>query len=132
MSLPILLADLTVVLHALFVLFVTGGQMLILLGWWRRWDWPRRLGFRLAHLAAIGLVVLESWFGIVCPLTWLEYRLRLVAGQTPQDLGFIAYWTRELLFYDAPAWVFTVIYSLFGLLVALAWLAYAPRWRGGR
>jgi hypothetical protein len=34
---------------------------------------------------------------------------------------------RELIFYTAPGWVFTLIYTVFAGLVALTWFAYPPR-----
>ena len=38
---------------------------------------------RLAHLAAIAVVVAESWLGLTCPLTTLESWLRARAGVAP-------------------------------------------------
>jgi hypothetical protein len=34
---------------------------------------------------------------------------------------------RELVFYTAPGWVFTLIYTVFAGLVALTWFVYPPR-----
>jgi hypothetical protein len=121
-----LAADVVLLLHAAFVLFVVGGQLLILLGWWRQWRWPRARVFRLLHLAAIGFVVLQSWFGAICPLTDIESSLRHAAGQAPYEIGFIAYWVQRLLFYSAPAWVFALIYTAFGAVVAASFLLYRP------
>lgn len=126
-SLFALLADLIVLLHALFVLFVVGGQGLILIGWARGWQWTRRRGWRLAHLGAIGIVVFETVFGIVCPLTQWEQTLRQGAGQTPYEMSFIGYWLNQWLFYTAPDWVFTLVYLLFGALVAFSYWRYPPR-----
>lgn len=120
------LADLVGLSHALFVLFVLGGQILVLSGWICGWQWTRVRLFRMAHLAAIGFVVLESWFGIVCPLTALEGGLR----DSAPDLTFIGYWLDRLLYYQAPDWVFTTAYSLFGFLVVLTFFFYPPRRRG--
>ena len=122
------LADLILVLHAVFIVFVVGGQILILAGWLRDWSWPRHRWFRLLHLLAIGVVMLQAWIGLACPLTTLEDFLRAPAAGTPiYEDGFIRYWLRELVFYTAPAWVFTVIYTAFAGIVALTWLAYPPR-----
>jgi hypothetical protein len=33
------------------------------------------------------------------------------------------------MFYEAPAWVFTVAYTAFGLLVVVAWWYFPPRRR---
>lgn len=120
-------ADAVLWLHAAFVLFVVAGQVVILCGWWRDWHWPRNRRFRLLHLGAIGLVVLQSWFGLVCPLTELESRLRALAGQSRYDIGFIADWVQRLLFYSAPAWVFGLLYTGFGAIVLLSFLLYPPR-----
>ena len=124
-----LLADAILVAHAAYVLFVVGGQVLILLGAWRGWGWTRNPAFRLAHLAAIGFVVWEAWAGVACPLTVWENRLRELAGSDAYSMSFIAYWLRELLFYSAPEWVFTVLYTTFSLIVIVTCVFYPPRRR---
>ncbi len=124
-----LLADVTLALHTAFVLFVVVGQLLTLIGWWRGWRWTRHFWFRVAHLGAIGFVVLEAWFGVPCPLTILENDLRAQAGQTIYETSFIGYWLGRLLYYDAPRWVFTTAYTAFSLLVVLTFIFYPPRRR---
>ncbi len=121
------LADATVILHAAFVLFVVLGQGLILLGWLKQWQWVRYFPFRGLHLLAISYVVLEAWLGLTCPLTTLENYLRRLAGEIGYGHSFIGYWVPYLLFYSAPEWVFTLVYSIFGSLVVLTFLAYPPR-----
>jgi hypothetical protein len=127
-----LLADAVLVLHAGIVLFVVGGLLLVLLGNWRGWPWVNRPWFRLAHLAAITVVVAESWLGLSCPLTTLEWWLRARAGVAPYETSFIAYWLQTLLFYAAPWWVFALAYTVFGALVAAAWWRFPPTWAGSR
>jgi hypothetical protein len=121
------LADAVLLLHLAIVVFVVGGLVAILVGHARGWGWVRGLGFRLAHLAAIGIVVAESWFGITCPLTTLESWLRAQAGSAPYQRGFIEHWVQRVLFYDAPPWVFVLAYSAFGALVVAAWWYVPPR-----
>ena len=121
------LADLVLVTHAAYVLFVVGGQALIVIGWIRRWEWTRCRVFRLLHLVAIGLVMLEAWLGINCPLTILENFLRLRAGAVAYENSFISHWLRWVIFYAAPEWIFALIYTVFTALVILTWLAYPPR-----
>jgi polyferredoxin len=121
-----LLADLVVFIHALFVLFVVIGQALILIGWFVGWRWTRYLVFRVAHLAAIVFVVVEAWFGIVCPLTTLGNELSIWAGQEGNEMSFIGYWLDRMLFYTAPEWVFTLVYTLFALLVVTTFVFYPP------
>lgn len=121
-----LLADIVLVVHALFVLFVVAGQMLILIGLWRGWTWVRRRSLRQLHLLAIAVVVVQSWLGILCPLTIVENELRMRAGANPYAGSFVRYWLYRILFYDAAPWVFTAVYTIFGGVVILTWVLARP------
>lgn len=129
-----LLADLVLAVHVALVLFVVGGFVAIVVGNLRGWAEVNRLGFRIVHLAAIGVVVAEAWFGVVCPLTSLEMWLRAEARGTTYAGGFIEHWLSRLLYHDLPSWAFTAAYSLFGLAVAASWWFFPPqrRHRGER
>ena len=125
------LADTVLVLHLGVVLFVVFGLALIVAGNLLRWAWVNRSSFRLAHLAAIAWVVAQQWLGADCPLTTFESWLRVKAGEDGYAAGFIEDWVQWLLFYEAPGWVFTLLYTAFGLAVAAAWFFFPPR-RGPR
>lgn len=122
-----LLADAVLLLHFAVVLFVVGGLVLIVVGQALRWRWVDRWWFRITHLAAIGIVVAESWFGLTCPLTTLESRLRAHGGGAGYAQGFIEHWVQRTLFYDAPPWVFVLAYTVFAALVVAAWWRWPPR-----
>lgn len=121
-----LLADTILVVHFLFVCFVVLGLGLIYLGYFWQWAWVRNRRLRIAHLAVIGVVVLQSWLGMICPLTTWEMALREAAGQTVYTGAFVQHWLHQLLFFNAPAWVFIVVYTLFGILVAASWFVVRP------
>lgn len=121
------LADLILLIHCAFVVFVTGGLLLIWIGVACRWRWVRDFWFRVAHLAAISFVALEALFGMACPLTVWEDALRGNPGET----SFIARWLHRALYYSFPEWVFTIAYLLFALIVAATWYFVRPR-RGHR
>ncbi|SDS92721.1 Protein of Unknown function [Halopseudomonas xinjiangensis] len=123
------LADLVLTVHVLTVLFVVVGLLLIVAGNLLGWRWVNSPMFRLLHLLTIAVVVAEAWLGIVCPLTTLEHWLRAQAGETGYAGGFIEYWLQRALYYDAPGWVFTLVYTVFGSLVVLSWWWFPPRWR---
>lgn len=125
-SLYSLIADGVLIVHGAVVLFVVGGLVLVIAGNVFRWVWVNGFWFRAAHLGAIGCVVAESWLGITCPLTTLEAWLRNRAGEASYGAGFIEYWLQKLLFYQAPSWVFVLAYTLFGLLVVVAWWYFPP------
>ena len=122
----LLLADAILIVHFLFVLFVILGLLLVLAGKLRGWYWVRNFWFRVTHLAAIGFVVIQSWLGAICPLTLWEMQLRAQAGDSTYQGAFIAHWVQQLLYYQAPGWVFALIYTLFGCLVVISWLWVRP------
>lgn len=121
-----LLANAVLVLHVAIVSFVVGGLVAVIAGNLRHWRWANNLWFRLAHLVAISIVVAEAWLGIACPLTTLEMWLRSQASASVYPGGFIAHWLQQLLYYDAPLWVFALLYSAFGLLVVATWWYFPP------
>ncbi|MBI5256256.1 MAG: DUF2784 domain-containing protein [Burkholderiales bacterium] len=120
------LADIVLALHLGVVAFVIAGLVLVVLGNLRGWRWVNAPGFRLAHLATIGFVAAQAWLGQDCPLTVLEMWLRARARGPTYQGSFIEHWLQRLLYYDAPAWVFTLGYTLFGLAVAAAWWYFPP------
>ena len=129
----LLAADLVLLTHVLFVAFVVIGLLLILIGGQRNWRWVRRFWFRLLHLAAIGVVVLQAWLGAICPLTVLEMALRERAGDATYAGSFISHWLETLLYYRAPLWVFAVSYTVFGLVVVGSWWWVRPDgWKRAR
>ena len=128
-TLYLIAADGILFLHILVVIFVVVGLLLIFIGKWRGWSWVHHLWFRIAHLICIGIVVLQAWLGVICPLTTLEMWLREQGGGTVYAGSFITHWMQTLLYYDAPAWVFTAVYTAFGLVVLLSWIIVRPRVR---
>ena len=122
-----LAADAILVTHVLFVAFVVVGLLLVFAGKLRSWTWVRNPWFRLVHLVGVGVVVLQSWLGIICPLTTWEMALRSKGGDLIYAGSFIAYWLDELLYYQAPEWVFVLCYAVFGALVFSSWILVPPR-----
>lgn len=120
------LADSVLALHFLFAVFVVLGLLLIITGGLLRWQWVRNPWLRWGHLAAIGIVILQSWLGMVCPVTTLEMWLRRQAGDTTYEGSFIAHWLEQLLYYDFSPWVFIVAYTVFGALVMAGWYWVRP------
>lgn len=121
------IADIVLTTHVTFVAFVIFGLFLIVCGGFRRWNWIRNPWFRMMHLGAMGVVVVQAWIGVICPLTTLEMSLRERAGDVTYRATFVAHWLQKLLYYEAPPWVFVVCYTLFGLVVVSTWFGFRPR-----
>ena len=83
-----LLADLVVVLHLAFVLFVLFGGLLT---WWKP-----RIAWVHVPAAAWGAVV--EFSGWLCPLTPLEQWLRLEAGDSAYRSDFIGQYILPVLY----------------------------------
>lgn len=123
-----ILADAVVIIHAAYAAFVVLGLAAILVGAAMRWRWTRSFAFRIAHLAAIALVCLESIVGVMCPLTSIEDSIRARGGAASYPGDFVAYWAHRMIFYNFPPWIFTTAYISFAILVAITFIAIPPRW----
>ena len=77
-----LLANAVVLVHALFIVFIVAGGLLV-------FRWPRVVWVHVP-LAIWGVLV--EWMGWVCPLTPLENRFRRMAGQAGYGQGFIEHY----------------------------------------
>ncbi|TVP46639.1 MAG: DUF2784 domain-containing protein [Halomonas sp.] len=125
-SLLLLLADIILIIHVLFVAFVVLGLLAIYVGYFLKWQWVRNKVFRITHLCAIGYVVVQAWLGMICPLTTWEMALRDEAGGATYSGSFIQHWLQSFLYYTAPEWVFMLVYTLFGSLVLASWWVVRP------
>jgi len=121
-----LLSDLVVVFHLAYAAFVLVGFILILAGALFRWRWIRNQVFRWVHLGCIALVAVESVVGLICPLTLLENWLLVGSGQAGYERTFIGQLIYDLLYYDFPTWVFTIVYVSLAVLTALTLVLIPP------
>jgi hypothetical protein len=83
-----LLADLALIVHLAFVVFVLCGGLLVL-----RWRWIAWL-----HLPAALWGAFVEFTGWICPLTPLENWLREQAGETSYRSDFIAQYLLPVLY----------------------------------
>jgi hypothetical protein len=82
------LANLVVLLHFAFIVFVVVGALLLLHSrWWA-----------LLHVPAFAWGALIEFKGWICPLTPLENMLRARAGQEGYSGGFIEHYITRLIY----------------------------------
>ena len=127
----LLLPDIIAIIHLGYVIYVILGFILIVVGIICRWKWIRNLPFRITHLLAIVGVACEGLLGINCPLTVLEYKLRYRHYLSEEKASFIGSLVDSLLYYNAPGWLFTIIYAAFAIVVVITFII-APPTRKGR
>jgi hypothetical protein len=82
------LADLVLVVHLAFVVFVVLGGLLVL-------RWPR---LAWLHVPAAIWGVLIEYTGWICPLTPLENSFRIEGGEAGYSDGFIQHYIQPLLY----------------------------------
>jgi len=99
-------ADVVVVLHLAFIAFVVAGGLLVL-------RWPRVAWLHLPAAVWGALVELAGW---VCPLTPLEQRLRIAAGQEGYTGGFIETYLIPVIY---PAGLTRTVQIVLGLMVVV-------------
>ena len=83
-----LLADLTVLVHAAFILFAVCGGLLVL-------RWPR---IAWLHLPAVLWAAFIDFSGRICPLTPLENHYRELAGESGYSGGFIEHYVLPVIY----------------------------------
>lgn len=114
------LADLTVLIHLGFIVFVVVGVALVA-------RWPRLLP---VHLVCAGWGAYSEFTSTVCPLTPLENHFRRLAGEVGYEGGFIAHYLWPLIY---PAGLTPSIQVGLGIgVVALNTAGYAFLWRRRR
>lgn len=82
------LADLVMLLHFAYIVFVMGGAFLVLHRRW--WMW--------LHLPAVAWGVWIEFYAKTCPLTPLENSLRARAGQQGYAGGFIDHYLTRVVY----------------------------------
>jgi hypothetical protein len=111
------LADLLVVLHLGFILFVVLGGLLTL-----RWRWVVWL-----HLPAALWGAVVEFTGWICPLTPLEIRLRQAVGAPPYATSFVEHYLVPIVY---PAALTAELQIVLGcVVVGINGVIYAVLWR---
>ena len=114
------LADVTLVVHLAFILFILFGGLAALR--WRRAVW--------LHLPAAAWGVLIELFGWICPLTPLESWLRMQAGGQGYTQSFVEQYLLPIIY---PAGLTrNVQLVLAGIVLAVNAVVYAFVWRTRR
>lgn len=100
------LADLVLLAHLAFVVFVVIGGAAVL-------RWPR---LAWVHLPAVIWAVWIEYAGWICPLTPLENALRQAGGEAAYAGGFIDYYVVPVLY---PAGLSRAVQVVLGSVVLL-------------
>ena len=115
-----LLADIVVVLHFLFIVYVIFGGVLV-------YRWPKSAWI---HLPVAAYGVLIEFVGWTCPLTPLENRYRRLAGEAGYEGGFIDHYLIPIIY---PGQLTSATQIVLGsLVIAVNLIVYGALLRRGR
>lgn len=101
-----LLADLTLLAHFAFIIFVLLGGLLVL-------KWPQ---VAWLHIPAALWGALTEFFSLPCPLTPLEKHFQRLAGDTPYEGDFIERYLLPLIY---PAGLTPTVQIVLGAIVVV-------------
>ena len=118
-----LIADAVLLAHFGVVVFITGGLVLVPVGYKLRWGWMANRRLRYIHAGAMTFVALETLLGFTCPLTLIENYLN---GMTTSE-SFIGYWIRRIFYYDFPVEYFATLYAACLAWTVAMWKLFPPR-----
>lgn len=105
----LLLADLVLIIHALFIVFVIFGGLLVL--WSHRVIW--------VHLPCAVWGMLIEFRGWICPLTYLENDLREAAGVSGYSWGFIEHYLTPFIYPPGLTQEIQIFLGIFVLVINL-------------
>lgn len=113
-----LLADITVLTHFLWIIFLIFGAL------WgasnKKWNKP----IRVIHISALVFAFIINSLGLYCPLTYLEQWARLKAGSSSYTGSFITYYLEKLIYLNVSPnilFLLTFILCSFNIYLYIKW-----------
>ena len=122
-----ILADLIVITHFAWILFMLAGFILAIASFWRKRfsDW--RL-FRTLHLCGIIYIGILALLGKYCPLTILENTLK--AKYAPELMypgSFIVHYIEKLVYPDVNPLIIIISTVFIALFTLMAFIINRPK-----
>ena len=110
-------ADLLVVIHLVFIIFVILGAVLVY-----KWRWIIYL-----HIPAVIWAALIEFKGWICPLTPWENQLRQAGGEAGYTGGFIEHYIIPIMYPDKLTQETQIILGVFVIVINIMiyiWVVY--------
>jgi hypothetical protein len=112
------LADLVLLIHLAFIVFVIVGGFFA-----SRWRWLPWI-----HLPAVAWAIILEFSGWICPLTPLENSLRQASGEAGYPGGFLEHYLVPVVYPEALTPEIQIYIGLGVLLIN--GMAYSILWKG--
>ena len=111
------LADIVLVVHLLFIIFVLFGGLIVLK--WHKVIW--------AHIPCVIWGVLIEIFGWVCPLTYLENYFREIGNANYYESSFIQHYLLPIIYPPGLTIDIQILLGVFVIMINL--VIYYVVWR---
>ena len=121
----IIFFEIVLFFHFFIFLFITVSFFLIPFGYFQKWEWVKNKYYRLTHLVLMGIILIETILGFMCPLTILENFLRNnieVDNNLTQIIHQIMYW-------NLPNYQFIILYILSFSYLIFLWFFFKPNFK---
>jgi len=105
-----LMADIVVVTHFAFIIFVLLGGIPVI--WWPKVAW--------LHIPAVVWGALIEFGGWICPLTPMENRLRLKGGEAGYPGGFVEEYILPVIYPEGLTREIQIVSGIFVIIVNFA------------
>ena len=112
-----LLADIVLIIHLLFIIFVIGGGLLTLR--WKKAAW--------LHLPLLVWAIFVEFTGWVCPLTPIENSLRKMTGGSGYSGSFIEHYLLPIIYPGAMTRGVQITLGMMLIIVNICTYLYSCR-----
>ena len=121
----ILFSEIVLLFHFCIFLFIILSFFLIPFGYYQKWEWVKNKYYRLIHLVLMGIILIETILGFMCPLTILENYLRNDIG-VDNNLTQIIH---QIMYWNLPNYQFIILYILSFSYLIFLWFFFKPNFK---
>lgn len=118
----IIFSEIVLLSHFCIFLFMILSFFLIPIGYYQKWKWVKNKYYRLIHLILMGIILIETILGFMCPLTILENFLRNDIETNNKITQII----HQIMYWDLPSYQFIILYLLSLLYLIFLWCFFKP------
>ena len=117
-----ILSEIVLLLHFSIFLFMILSFILIPYGYYKNWEWVKNIYFRSIHLILMGIILIETILGFMCPLTILENFLR--ANKKIDNI--FSKIIHQIMYWDFTNYQFIILYLLSLSYIIFLWFFFRP------
>ena len=118
----IIFSEIVLLLHFFIFLFIVFSFFFIPFGYYKNWEWVKNKNYRLIHLFLMGIVLIETILGFMCPLTILENFLRSDIKVNNKFTEII----HQIMYWNFSNYQFIILYLLSFLYLIFLWFFFKP------